>query len=146
MSDTPAAHVSNQTRAIMVEKCRIRSSRCAQRVAFDACCAICPCEVLGSFILSRPAVLPPLFWQILGVHVVGENATEIVHVGQLAMDMGLTIHYFTETVFNYPTFAEAYRSAAFNGIKRLGLYKAGDRTSPPAIEGDADAPLVQGAV
>lgn len=80
------------------------------------------------------------------MHVVGENATEIVHVGQLAMDMGLTIHYFTETVFNYPTFAEAYRSAAFNGIKRLGLYKAGDRTSPPAIEGDADAPLVQGAV
>jgi NAD(P) transhydrogenase len=61
---------------------------------------------------------------VLGVHCIGENATEIVHVGQLTMDMGLDITYFTETVFNYPTFAEAYRSAAFNGIKRLGFYRA----------------------
>jgi NAD(P) transhydrogenase len=59
--------------------------------------------------------------KILGVHCLGENATEIVHVGQLAMDMGLDMHYFTETVFNYPTFVEAYRSAAFNGLKRLAL-------------------------
>ena len=60
--------------------------------------------------------------QVLGVHSMGENATEIVHVGQIVMDMDLDIKYFTETVFNYPTFAEAYRTAAFNGIKRLGLY------------------------
>lgn len=77
--------------------------------------------------------------QILGVHVVGENATEIVHVGQLAMDMGMDIYYFTETVFNYPTFAEAYRTAAFNGIKRLGLYKTKAPVSPPAIGSDAVA-------
>jgi len=60
--------------------------------------------------------------QILGVHCIGENATEIVHVGQLAMDMGLDITYFKETVFNYPTFAEAYRTAAFNGFKRVRGY------------------------
>lgn len=47
--------------------------------------------------------------KLLGIHCIGENATEIVHVGQIAMDMGLDIEYFTETVFNYPTFAEAYR-------------------------------------
>lgn len=66
--------------------------------------------------------------KLLGVHCIGENATEIVHVGQLAMDHGLDIYYFTETVFNYPTFAEAYRVAAFNGIKRLGFYSQGAAT------------------
>ena len=60
--------------------------------------------------------------KVLGIHCIGENATEIVHVGMLAMQMNLTIDYFTETVFNYPTFAEAYRSAAFNGLKRLSSY------------------------
>jgi NAD(P) transhydrogenase len=44
------------------------------------------------------------------------------------MDHGLDIYYFTETVFNYPTFAEAYRVAAFNGIKRLGFYSQGAAT------------------
>lgn len=59
--------------------------------------------------------------KILGVHCMGESATEIVHVGQVAMDMGMDMHFLTENVFNYPTFAESYRVAAFNGLKRLAL-------------------------
>ena len=59
--------------------------------------------------------------KILGVHCMGESATEIVHVGQVAMDMNLDMHFLTENVFNYPTFAESYRVAAFNGLKRLAL-------------------------
>jgi NAD(P) transhydrogenase len=59
--------------------------------------------------------------QILGVHCFGDNASEIVHIGQTVMasqDIN-TIRYFINTTFNYPTMAEAYRIAAYNGLNRL---------------------------
>uniref|UniRef100_A0A7S3XPN0 NAD(P)(+) transhydrogenase (Si-specific) n=1 Tax=Heterosigma akashiwo TaxID=2829 RepID=A0A7S3XPN0_HETAK len=61
---------------------------------------------------------------LLGVHALGENATEIVHIGQVAMDMGQGLDYFTQAVFNYPTFAEAYRAAAFDGLRRATAARA----------------------
>jgi len=60
--------------------------------------------------------------QILGIHCFGETAAEIVHIGQAIMSQkgdANNIRYFTETTFNYPTMAEAYRVAALNGINRL---------------------------
>jgi NAD(P) transhydrogenase len=58
--------------------------------------------------------------KILGVHCFGANASEIVHIGQAVMDSeDLTLEYFIETTFNYPTMAEAYRVAALNGYNRL---------------------------
>lgn len=57
--------------------------------------------------------------RILGVHIIGEEAVELVHIGQAAMAMGGTIEYFADTVFNYPTLAECYKMAAFNGLNRL---------------------------
>ena len=60
--------------------------------------------------------------EILGVHCFGANASEIVHIGQSVMSPEAacnTITYFTETTFNYPTMAEAYRVAALNGLNRL---------------------------
>ncbi len=57
--------------------------------------------------------------KLLGVHVIGENATEIVHIGQAVIAFGGTIGYFRDSVFNYPTFAEAYKVAALNGLNRL---------------------------
>ena len=57
--------------------------------------------------------------QVFGVHVIGESATEIVHIGQAVMALGGTIDYFRDTVFNYPTFAEAYKIAALNGLNKL---------------------------
>lgn len=57
--------------------------------------------------------------KILGVHVIGENATEIVHIGQAVIALGGTMEYFRDSVFNYPTFAEAYKVAALNGLNRL---------------------------
>jgi NAD(P) transhydrogenase len=59
--------------------------------------------------------------KILGVHCIGDLATEIVHIGQAVMALGGKIDYFCETVFNYPTMAECYRVAAFNGLNRLCL-------------------------
>ncbi len=60
---------------------------------------------------------------LLGVHIIGEGATELVHIGQAVMAFGGTIRYFVEQVFNYPTLAECYKVAALHGINKLGAYK-----------------------
>jgi NAD(P) transhydrogenase len=56
---------------------------------------------------------------ILGVHIIGEGACELVHIGQSVMAFGGTVDYFVNTVFNYPTLAECYRIAALDGVNRL---------------------------
>jgi NAD(P) transhydrogenase len=57
--------------------------------------------------------------KVLGVHVIGENAAEIVHIGQAVLTFGGTMDYFRDTVFNYPTFAEAYKVAGLDGLNKL---------------------------
>jgi len=57
---------------------------------------------------------------LLGVHIIGEGASELVHIGQAVLAHGGSIDYFVNTVFNYPTLAECYKTAAFDGINRLG--------------------------
>lgn len=57
--------------------------------------------------------------QLLGVHIIGESASELVHIGQAVLAFGGTIDYFVNNVFNYPTLAECYKNAAFDGINRL---------------------------
>jgi len=56
---------------------------------------------------------------ILGVHIIGTSATELVHIGQAVMGLEGTAEYFIETVFNYPTLAECYKVAAFNARNKL---------------------------
>jgi NAD(P) transhydrogenase len=63
--------------------------------------------------------------KVLGVHIIGEGASELVHIGQAVMTLGGTVEYFVDTVFNYPTLAECYKTAAFNGLGRLSRYQAG---------------------
>jgi len=61
--------------------------------------------------------------QLLGIHCFGEQASEIVHIGQAIMSQegeANSIEYFSETTFNYPTMAEAYRVAALYGLNRIG--------------------------
>lgn len=57
--------------------------------------------------------------QLLGVHIIGETATELIHIGQAVINFGGTVEYFRDTVFNYPTLAEAYKVAALDGLNRL---------------------------
>lgn len=59
--------------------------------------------------------------EILGIHVIGRNATEVVHIGQMAISLRAHLDYFIDHVFNYPTYAEGYRIAALNGINKLKL-------------------------
>jgi len=56
---------------------------------------------------------------LLGIHIIGEGAAELIHIGQVVLTLGGTIDYFVDTVFNYPTLAECYKAAAFNGINKL---------------------------
>jgi NAD(P) transhydrogenase len=53
---------------------------------------------------------------VLGVHVVSEGAAELVHLGQLAMLAGLEVDTFVDSIFNFPTLAEAYRVAALDVV------------------------------
>ena len=57
--------------------------------------------------------------ELLGVHIFGENAAELLHIGQAVLLLKGKITYFINTVFNYPTLAECYKAAAFNGLNRL---------------------------
>jgi NAD(P) transhydrogenase len=57
---------------------------------------------------------------LLGVHIIGEGASELIHIGQAVLAFAGPIDYFVNTVFNYPTLAECYKTAAFDGINRLG--------------------------
>lgn len=57
--------------------------------------------------------------QILGVHAIGTGATELIHIGQAVMAFKGTVDYFINSVFNFPTLAEAYKVAALNGLNKL---------------------------
>jgi NAD(P) transhydrogenase len=56
--------------------------------------------------------------KLLGVHALGQRATEIIHIGQAVLFYGGSVEYFHDMVFNYPTLAEAYKVAALNGLNR----------------------------
>jgi NAD(P) transhydrogenase len=58
--------------------------------------------------------------RLLGVHVLGESATELVHVGQAVLSLGGTIDYFIHATFNVPTAGEAYKYAAYDGLTQMG--------------------------
>lgn len=60
--------------------------------------------------------------KLLGVHIIGETATELIHIGQAVLSFGGTVEYFRDTVFNYPTLAEAYKVAALDGLNRIAAY------------------------
>ena len=77
----------------------------------------------GQILGDQTGMLKLLFHRqtrkLLGVHCIGETATEIIHIGQTVMAFDGTIDYFRDTVFNYPTMAECYKVAAFDGLNKL---------------------------
>jgi NAD(P) transhydrogenase len=61
--------------------------------------------------------------KLLGVSIIGENATELIHIGMTVLDRSLTIDEFIEQVFNYPTLSETYKYAAYDGLGNLAGHK-----------------------
>jgi len=63
--------------------------------------------------------------KLVGVHIISEQASDLIHLGQAVMAFEGNIKYFIERVLNYPTYSEAYKVAAFNGLNRL--HKSGEK-------------------
>lgn len=59
--------------------------------------------------------------RLLGAHIVGEGATELIHIGQAVINLGGTVEYFVNNTFNYPTLAEAYKIAGLDAWNRMGV-------------------------
>lgn len=76
-------------------------------------------QIVGELTGYLKLLFDPKSLRLLGVHVIGENAAEIIHVGQAILANDGTIQYFRDTVFNYPTFAEAYKVAALDGLNKV---------------------------
>jgi NAD(P) transhydrogenase len=57
--------------------------------------------------------------RLLGVHIVGEGATELIHIGQAVVNLKGTVDFFIENTFNYPTLAEAYKIAGLDAWNRM---------------------------
>lgn len=64
-------------------------------------------------------IFHPETLEILGIHIIGRSATEVIHIGQVAISFNAKIDYFIDQVFNYPTYAEGYRIAALNGLNKI---------------------------
>jgi NAD(P) transhydrogenase len=77
-------------------------------------------QIIGDSSGLLKLVFSPSTGELLGVHIIGEGASELIHIGQAVMAFGGNIDYFIKTVFNYPTLAEAYKTAAFDGVNRMG--------------------------
>ncbi len=76
-------------------------------------------QMLGAEVGLLKILFDPKTLKILGVHAIGENAAEIIHIGQAVLSLGGTIEYFRDTTFNYPTLAEAYKVAGLDGLNKL---------------------------
>jgi len=84
-------------------------------------------QIAGDTYGMLKLLVSPNDLKLLGVHVFGANATELVHIGQAVMGCGGTLEYLVDAVFNYPTFAEAYKVAALdamNKIRTLSQFRA----------------------
>ncbi|MBI5048261.1 MAG: Si-specific NAD(P)(+) transhydrogenase [Deltaproteobacteria bacterium] len=94
-----------------------------KRAPYEIGCALFQEVAKGQIIGDTHGMLKLLFNRenrgLLGVHIIGERATELIHIGQAVMSFGGTIDYFKDTVFNYPTLSDAYKVAALNGLNRL---------------------------
>jgi NAD(P) transhydrogenase len=66
----------------------------------------------------------PATRRVLGVHIIGERASELIHVGQMCMQFGGAIDVFIENVFNFPTIGDAYKYAAYDGLQALARWEA----------------------
>ncbi len=111
------------------ESCREKGLACCVGRAFYADNA--RGQIIGDLWGELKLVFAPDDQRLLGIHAVGENASELVHVGMVAMQLGGTLDYFIQAVFNYPTLGEVYKYAAYDGLQNLARLQAGEPLAPP---------------
>lgn len=76
-------------------------------------------QIIGDETGMLKIIFDPSTLEILGIHIIGEGASELIHIGQAVLALKGTLDYFVRTVFNYPTLAECYKVAALDGLNRL---------------------------
>ncbi len=99
------------------------SSLTAAKIPFEVGIAnydeLAKAQIVGDHTGMLKILFHPDTKKVLGIHAIGESAAEIVHIGQAVLAFGGTMDYFRDTVFNYPTFAEAYKVAGLNGLNKF---------------------------
>jgi NAD(P) transhydrogenase len=94
-----------------------------KKIAYEAGRARYENNARGMIIGDTAGLLKLIFRRddkrLIGVHIIGESATELVHIGSAVMEMGGTLDTFIELVFNYPTLSEMYKYAAYDGLGNL---------------------------
>ena len=102
---------------------RTESSLTESRIPFEVGISkyeeLAKAQIVGDHTGMLKILFHPETRKVLGVHAIGENAAEIIHIGQAVLSFGGTMDYFRDTVFNYPTFAEAYKVAGLDGLNKL---------------------------
>jgi NAD(P) transhydrogenase len=76
-------------------------------------------QIIGEMDGALKVLFDPATRKLLGVHIIGDRATELIHIGQMVMTTGGGIDVFIDSVFNFPTLAELYKYAAYDGLGRL---------------------------
>ena len=109
-----------------ISMCGLTEKECNDKgIAFEIGIARFREIARGQIIGLREGMVKMLFsietQKLLGVHIIGEGATELVHIGQAVIALGGTLDYFVQTVFNYPTLAEAYKVAALDAYNRMNF-------------------------
>lgn len=80
-------------------------------------------QIIGDTAGMLKIVFSPDTRKLLGIHIVGDDAAELIHVGMMTMLLGGTIDAFQQAVFNYPTLGDTYKTAAYDGLGRLARRK-----------------------
>ena len=95
----------------------------AERVPYEVGKALYENVTKAQMVGDRAGMLKLIFdpdtLKLLSVHAIGDEATEIIHIGHAVIALGGTIEYFRDNVFNYPTFAEAYKVAAYDAFNKI---------------------------
>lgn len=102
----------------------LTEKQCRQRgISFEVGVGKFKDTARGQIMGLREGILKMIFCKetqrLLGVHIIGEAATEMVHIGQAVIALNGTLDYFMQTVFNYPTLAEVYKAAALDASRRM---------------------------
>ena len=79
-------------------------------------------QIIGDQTGLLKLIFEPNTLKLLAVHIIGDGASELVHIGQQVMASGGTMATLRDTVFNYPTLAEAYKVAALDGLNKVGAH------------------------
>jgi NAD(P) transhydrogenase len=80
-------------------------------------------QIIGDLDGMIKLIFSPSDQKLLGVHIIGEGASELIHLGLAVLSEGLTIDYFIQSVFNFPTLSESYKYAAYDGLQNLQKMK-----------------------